>query len=523
MFVLSGLIIFLKGRLALVSRPIYGARLMLAGVIGGTILGMGAKENAVLLPLLALGIEYALFVNDRRQFASDRLLRRFYILILLLPATLCLAYLVIDPGLITSAYQYRSFSLFERLLTETRVLWFYLSLIFFPVATRFGLFHDDLPISTGLLTPPSTIVAIAGLMGILYFVFAKTKQFPVLVFAVTWFLAGHLLESSVLGLELVFEHRNYLPSIGIIFAAAYGLLRLSNPLSAEMKKTAGLLILAVVIAFGMTTWSRANTWKDISILAGKEVRYHPDSIRANDFAARVLASEGSIQSAIQYTVKGSALSSREAGFHIDLQILMAMLLPQIESELKRLPPDTWRAGALQIEGLPECIKAVKTRTGIHLVCETSSSEKILELLEQRPLSIHTSISLEELRRCLIDRNSICRFLEHDAVRWFAVAAENSRAPPGVKERILFSAALVHGHRQDYQLALDYLRRASELAPKRLAYRLGQVDYLIRLNRIDEAKALLKQTTIPRPSGDRETSLNEEAIQALWKVLSEQRQ
>ena len=40
-------------------------------------------------------------------------------------------------------------------------------------------------------------------------------------FGLLWYLVGHSLESSLLSLELVFEHRNYVPSFGILFAGAY--------------------------------------------------------------------------------------------------------------------------------------------------------------------------------------------------------------------------------------------------------------------------------------------------------------
>ena len=155
---------------------------------------------------------------------------------------------------------------------------------------------------------------------------------------------------------------------------------------------------------------------------------------------------------------------------------------------------------------------------IHLVCETSGSEIIAELLEHRPLSVHAGISLEELRRCLVGRENTCQALEHDAVRWFAIAAENPRTSPGLKERILFSAALVHAHRQDYQAALGYLERASELAPARLSYQLGRVEYLLRMNRPADASALLKQALGMHPPDSRETALNEATINALRQAI-----
>ena len=66
---------------------------------------------------------------------------------------------------------------------------------------------------------------------------------------VLWFLAGHLLESSFIGLVIAFEHRNYLPSLGILLASIYGMLWLfDHILTAYLRKIA-ILISALWFAF----------------------------------------------------------------------------------------------------------------------------------------------------------------------------------------------------------------------------------------------------------------------------------
>ena len=125
-----------------------------------------------------------------------------------------------------------------------------------------------------------------------------------------------------------------------------------------------------------------------------------------------------------------------------------------------------------------------------------------------------------MRAILTNTPGVCQSLDRDAVRWLSAAADNPRTVPGVKERILFNAALVHAHSQDYQTALQYLTRASELAPMRLSYQLGRVEYLIRMKRPAEAAALLHQATTPRRPNDREISMNMEVIQSLRNALGE---
>jgi hypothetical protein len=53
-----------------------------------------------------------------------------------------------------SGYSSRPFTLEARLLTEARIVWEYISLIVTPTLPAFGLYHDDIPLSTGLVAPP---------------------------------------------------------------------------------------------------------------------------------------------------------------------------------------------------------------------------------------------------------------------------------------------------------------------------------------------------------------------------------
>ncbi len=53
--------------------------------------------------------------------------------------------------------------------------------------------------------------------------FAVRRRAPVLSLGILWFFAGQVLESTVLPLEIAFEHRNYLADYGILLPACYAL------------------------------------------------------------------------------------------------------------------------------------------------------------------------------------------------------------------------------------------------------------------------------------------------------------
>jgi tetratricopeptide (TPR) repeat protein len=119
-----------------------------------------------------------------------------------------------------SGYQHRPFTPIERLLTQQRVLWYYLGLIAYPTDSRLMLLHDFQE-STGLLAPYTTLPALLGLAIMAAAGFALRQRLPAVGFALLFFLVNHAVEGSFLSLEMVFEHRNYLPSTFLFLAVAW--------------------------------------------------------------------------------------------------------------------------------------------------------------------------------------------------------------------------------------------------------------------------------------------------------------
>jgi len=121
------------------------------------------------------------------------------------------------------------------------------------------------------------LLSIVLILGLLVFAAFQLKRRPVIAFAILFFFCAHLLESTILALELTHEHRNYLASFSVVFACAYYLIAL---LEYSTKK--GALAAVLVIAFlGVTTTIRAAVWGNPAVQAWQEVTDHPDSPRAN--------------------------------------------------------------------------------------------------------------------------------------------------------------------------------------------------------------------------------------------------
>ena len=112
-------------------------------------------------------------------------------------------------------YDTRPYTLAERLMTEPRVVIFYLSQIFYPVPTRLSIEHD-VTISTSLLHPWSTLPSIALVIVLILFGLSQTQKRPVISFAILFFFLNHSIESTIVPLEILFEHILISSSILII-------------------------------------------------------------------------------------------------------------------------------------------------------------------------------------------------------------------------------------------------------------------------------------------------------------------
>jgi tetratricopeptide (TPR) repeat protein len=225
------------------------------------LLALGSKENSITLPAVLLLVEWIFFRS------LNRLTRRH---LLMGTGLLCLAgiavYLLTNGNPIGSitGYDHRSFTLWQRLLTESRIMVFYLSLLFFPAPFRLSLDHD-IALSTSLLQPPTTALSIAFLFGLTVWALWKHKSLPLIAFAVLFFLLNHLIESTIFPLEIIFEHRNYLPSLFLFLPLAAGLVDfyVSERLRTVPFARHGLASLAVLLicVLAAATYTRNAAWK----------------------------------------------------------------------------------------------------------------------------------------------------------------------------------------------------------------------------------------------------------------------
>lgn len=276
-FTLAALVLYLHGRQSAGHRKWLA---LAASLLVCWPAGVLAKETALLLPLFILLCEW-LGLGTFRDL-SPRMVRAG-LAVLLLAA---LGVVAAAWPLIEKTYLIRDFGPGERLLTEARVLWQYIVQMLLPWPDLFSLHHDDIAISRSLLDPPLTAVAVLTWLILIAFALMQRVRRPWLAFAVLWFLAGHVLESSILGLEIAYEHRNYLPSYGVILGLAAWLL---PPAATRYGRLPPLALAFSFAAFcGLTTGLRAAQWGDEYVRTQIESNTHPTSARTHYEAAMAI-------------------------------------------------------------------------------------------------------------------------------------------------------------------------------------------------------------------------------------------
>lgn len=170
---------------------------------------MLTKENAAMLPVSILLFDLFLIQGTTK----DNLIRfgKFLILPLLLIVILGLVY---TGGFsnILNGYAGRDFTVTQRLLTEPRVILFYLSLLFYPIGSRLTFLYD-IEVSRSLFQPWTTLPALFLILIIIGLAFYIARKRPLVAFCIIFYFINHLIEGSLIPLELIYEHRNYVPSM----------------------------------------------------------------------------------------------------------------------------------------------------------------------------------------------------------------------------------------------------------------------------------------------------------------------
>jgi hypothetical protein len=474
-FVFAGLWLYLAGRSRLLATG-HGWAMLLGGLIGGVALGILAKESAVLLPLYACALEWSLLGFASLGYARDRRLMAIFGLSLVLPAAIGLAW-VAPRALASNAFAARDFTLGERLLTETRVVVDYLHWTQLPKLRQLSLYHDDYPVSRGLLSPASTLAALLVLAVLIGTMVLLRKRRPLMALGLAWFFAAHVLTATVIPLELMYEHRNYFASLGVCLVLADVLLRLPRDL--VPRRVGAIVALALLALYSGLTMLRAREWQDSLRFSITEAAKHPQSPRATYDLARKFIILSDYQPDSPYV--SPALAALARAMHV--------------SNASPLPESAAIIFAARM-GMPQ---------------EREWWLGIQSKLRDQPAGPQQTASLGSLVDCELQHH--CRLLQQDMIDTFLAALE--RGPDAEVLNIYGNYAL--NALRDPSLALRLWQDAVQQAPNVVQYRETLARMLIASGQLDEAVVQIAQVRRLGRLGQ-----NEAAAQALEQLVADAR-
>jgi len=278
-----------------------------------SVLAMRTKEIAATLPLVIILYEFSFFgISDRKKRLL--ILAPILLTILVIPVSLALSERPIGELLSDVDQQTRLQTLMPRsvyLLTQCSVIATYLRLLLLPINQNLDY---DYPAFSTFLTPRVMVgfLLICALLGLALWMYRKSAinderevsadgpsfvpLYRLIAFGIFWFFITLLVESSIIPIvDVIFEHRLYLPNIGIFIAAAAGGALLLNRLSA---RSAWIIVAIVTAALTGATLMRNQVWQTPVSLWRDVAKKSPGKTRPHDNYGRALAEQGLLEEAV---------------------------------------------------------------------------------------------------------------------------------------------------------------------------------------------------------------------------------
>ena len=379
-FVFLAIVIYLKCRSFSRAQPLLAAVYAIGGVGGCAIFGVFSKESAAIIPFLLFVLEKTVFADERR-FATGKIWQAVKWILVYIPSVALFAYLV-RAGFegFSSLGTVREFGSLERLVAQSVILWDYARLSMFPVSSDLGVFNDDL---TGA-TMASRWVVLAGLAAwvVVFWLALRFRHVSsVPLFVVGWFCASHLLESSVISIEMYFQHRNYIATVGIAFGMAWMALLIADKIKRKWVGPGliGLYLLANLLVLLQTT----TLMGDRRLAAGVWFDEHPGSPRAAQHLSQELVASGEYSAALRVIDRAAEKNPREPVLRLQgLQLACAMNLSTAEDVESRFRNTLYRFQFGQNSyAIPDALAKIAEASGSGVCGEVIGQAELIWLAE----------------------------------------------------------------------------------------------------------------------------------------------
>jgi tetratricopeptide (TPR) repeat protein len=309
LFFLLSLLLYIEGRLSQGNKKIVLFSLSLVSAF----LALGTKETAATLPLIILLYELFFFKNLSLRPTGKTLV--IIVLMITFFLSISAALLRSEPiDILKQHYINRGYTPLERLMTEARVLVYYLSLLIFPHPGRLRLIYD-FTVSQSLFTPLTTLASVVVLGALFIFALVRARKNKFLSFSILWFFINLSIESTVIPLDLVYEHRLYLPSMAPVALFAGFIVSKGTQKWKELSYF-GLVI--IILIFSYWSYERNKVWQDAVALWEDNAEKSPNHAMVHGNLGRAYMGAGQFDKALIETEKSLQLNPQLTGAYYNL-------------------------------------------------------------------------------------------------------------------------------------------------------------------------------------------------------------
>jgi tetratricopeptide (TPR) repeat protein len=209
---------------------------------------------------------------------------------------------------------------------------FYLSLLILPANSRLNLDHEFV-VSRSLLDPISTAFALAGWLLVLILAVRAVRNRPLLAFPILAYLLLHAIESAPLNLELLFEHRMYLPMTMLALGVGLNV----DQLLGRNKPVGYTTFLVIALMLSTGTYERNRTWADPIVFLKDCAAKSPNKWRPVYNLGTTLGQEGKYDEAYSVLQRALELSPDSSETHNQIaNVWMTKDEPDLAEEHYRL-------------------------------------------------------------------------------------------------------------------------------------------------------------------------------------------
>ncbi len=436
-FILFTLISFIQARNAIIAQKKPESIVWAALIPTGFLLSLLSKETGLLIPIYIIILELSLYSGTSPWSNWKKINPKTRVAILALTGLFAASMLTMVVIYSLPGYQMRNFSLFERLLTESRILVFYIGQILLPSPHSFGIHHDDFQLSHSLLQPATTLVSIIFIATLIFLAFLKRRKQPLLSLGIIWFFSSHLIESTVFPLDLVFEHRNYLASLGVILVIIHILLWIHQK---YQLRRIWLLLPVFIALLSSITAVRSHQWRNIQSLLEAQVLNHPASARSWSDLSTIQTAQNMPEAALFSATRAALLNPHEPGYFAKVYL------------------QTMSSGT----PIPDFLE-----------------KKITKAITKKPDSIIFTNILVKMNECI---DSSCKDLQSISEAWLRTAL---KATDSARFHYYLGNNLASQGRLDE--GLEYINLSIKQDPNHLSPYIRKIDVLLKQGKIDESK------------------------------------